>query len=446
MGPWHDGYTSDMDQPTSIWNDCLEYAAASDVGLRRVNNQDAYTIVLAGSQDDFQQWGHLFMVADGMGAHAAGELASKIATDVVPLSYRKRPGQATSEAIISATLDANQQIHNRGLASPDFRGMGTTATTLLLLPAGAMVVHVGDSRAYRLRGNRLEQLTFDHSLVWEMRAAGQMPDSDVPGFISKNIITRSLGPNPAVRVDLEGPHPVQVGDTYLLCSDGLSGQVSDDEIGAVLRCLPPNEAVSSLVDLANLRGGPDNITVIVLRVLGPQIAQATSSDDALAAAPASIPPIHPVVWVAVGVAGLAAAALAVLGHPLMAIGSLLGGTAVGITALWRQFAAANRRALADNDRFGRGPYVTCECSPSDNLLARLVEIIRQLREAARDESWSIDWDRCDDFVAQATRAKAAGNLLDAARAYLRAISFLMSQLREQRTTGPFGAEGPGSDG
>ena len=177
----------------------------SDIGLRRANNQDSYAVALAGNQADFEQRGHLFMVADGMGAHAAGELASKMATDVVSLVYRKLLDQSPPEAILSAVLDANHQIHTRGQASPDFRGMGTTATTLVLLPAGALVAHVGDSRAYRVRGNRIEQLTFDHSLVWEMQAAGQLPNGEVPGYISKNIITRSLGPNPTVQVDLEGP-------------------------------------------------------------------------------------------------------------------------------------------------------------------------------------------------------------------------------------------------
>ena len=117
-----------MDQPTAIWSHCLELAAMSDIGLRRANNQDAYAIALAGDQADFQQRGHLFMVADGMGAHAAGELASKIAADVVSLTYRKLLDQSPAEAIVSALLDANRQIYSRGQASPEFRGMGTTAS------------------------------------------------------------------------------------------------------------------------------------------------------------------------------------------------------------------------------------------------------------------------------------------------------------------------------
>ena len=104
------------------------------------------------------------------------------------------------------------------------------------------MAHVGDSRGYRLRGTQLEQFTFDHSLVWEMRAASRVAGATLPDFIPKNVITRSLGPNPAVQVDLEGPLPIAPGDTFLLCSDGLSGPVNDEEIGMILGCLPPAEA------------------------------------------------------------------------------------------------------------------------------------------------------------------------------------------------------------
>ncbi len=422
-----------MDAPTSTWNHCLEYAALSDVGLRRANNQDAYAVILAGNQADFQQRGHFFMVADGMGAHAAGELASKMATDVVPLIYRKRLDQSPPEAILSAVLDANHQIHSRGLASPDFRGMGTTATTLVLLPVGAMVAHVGDSRAYRLHGTRLEQLTFDHSLVWEIRAAGQTPDAELPGYISKNIITRSLGPNVAVPVDLEGPYPVQAGDTFLLCSDGLSGQVQDDEIGMVLSCLPPAEAVWALVDLANLRGGPDNITVVVTRVLGPQIAQNTTPDTSSGAAYVNVQPVHPVVWTVMGVAVLAAVGLLALGHPFSALLSFLCSVAAVVAAIIQHYGIADHRSQIEHQRFGRGPYVACECAPNADLLDRLTDIVGQLRDAAAKESWPLDWAAFDGCLARATSAAQAGNRVDAAREYLRAITALMTQLRRIRS-------------
>jgi serine/threonine protein phosphatase PrpC len=255
-----------MDQSADPWQKFVEHAELTDVGLRRSNNQDSLAFQLASGEKEWRRRGHLFLVADGMGAHAAGELASKIAADTVPLTYFKLADESPVTALQKAIEDANAKIHARGQANPDFKGMGTTASVLLLLPQGAMVGHVGDSRVYRLRGDRVEQLSFDHSLVWEMKAAGRINDHDMPGFIPKNIITRSLGPADVVQVDVEGPFPLAEGDTFMLCSDGLSGQVEDEELGVILHCLPPREAVQVLVDLANLRGGPDNITVIVARV------------------------------------------------------------------------------------------------------------------------------------------------------------------------------------
>ena len=421
-----------MDSSASIWSRCLERAVLSDVGLRRANNQDSYAAVLAGSQADFQQRGHFFMVADGMGAHAAGELASKMAADIVSLVYRKRLDQSPPEAILSAFLDANHQIHSRGQASLDFRGMGTTGTAFVLLPTGVMVAHVGDSRAYRVRGSTVEQLTFDHSLVWEIRAAGQTPGAEAPGYISKNIITRSLGPNAAVQIDLEGPYPVQAGDTFLLCSDGLSGQVKDEEIGMVLSCLPPAEAVRSLVDLANLRGGPDNITVVVARVLGPQIAQNAKPDQSIATT-MSVPPVHPAMWTVMGVSVLAAVGMLALGHPLAALMALMVTVGTVVAIMLPRWGAADRRFRIENRRFGRGPYVTCECAPNADLLTRLTDIIEQLRDAATKEKWSVDWVGFERFIAQAASATQSGNLVEAAREYLHAISFLMAQLRQQRS-------------
>jgi PPM family protein phosphatase len=421
-----------MDQSAAgIWSHCLELAALTDIGLRRANNQDSYTVALAGDQADFQQRGHLFLVADGMGAHAAGELASKMAADVVSLGYRKSPGQSPAEAIVSALLDANHQIYTRGQASPEFRGMGTTACTLLLLPAGALVAHVGDSRAYRLRGSRMEQLTFDHSLVWEVRASGQFPSGELPSYITRNIITRSLGPNETVQVDLEGPDPVQVGDTFLLCSDGLSGQLRDDEMGMVLGCLPLEEAVRALVDLACLRGGPDNITVIAVRVLGPQAAEGADADPAAAAIPREVRPVHPLVWTLLGMASLAAVGLLAIGQPLVALGSLTAAAAVGVVA-WIQRYGAKSHTLPENRRFGRGPYVACDSAASADLLGRLAEIAQQLRDAAVSENWAVDWGLFDGYLGKAAAAAQAGELADAARGHLRAITSMMAQLRKQR--------------
>jgi protein phosphatase len=149
-------------------------------------NQDALAILQA---EDVATWitrGHLFMVADGMGAHAAGELASKLAADNIPHSYRKLHDLAPPAALRQAIRDTNAVIFSKGQSSIGFQGMGTTCSCLVLLPQGALVAHIGDSRVYRVRDNVIEQLTFDHSLVWEMAAAGEMAREEVPAYIPKN--------------------------------------------------------------------------------------------------------------------------------------------------------------------------------------------------------------------------------------------------------------------
>src|SRR5262245_9703452 len=202
-----------------------------------------------------------------MGAHAVGELASKLAVDSIPHIYSKHAHEGPVPALRKAFVEANLNIHTRGQQNREFEGMGTTATALVLRHEGAWVGHVGDSRAYRIRDGQIEQLSFDHSLVWEL-ARRQRIDPDELQGIPSNVIVRSLGPEPLVQVDVEGPHPVRAGDLFVLCSDGLSGPLADSEIGAVATALPPAEACRLLIDLANLHGGPDNITVMVVRVNG----------------------------------------------------------------------------------------------------------------------------------------------------------------------------------
>jgi serine/threonine protein phosphatase PrpC len=418
-----------MDPHLAIWEHCLELAVLSDVGLRRPNNQDSLAVVLAGSQEKFDQRGHLFMVADGMGAHAAGELASKLATDIVPLTYNKLLDRPPPEALRAAVQAANDQIHSRGMASDDFRGMGTTVSALVILPQGAMAAHVGDSRIYRLRGDRLEQLTFDHSLVWELQAAGQIPAEEVPSYIPKNIITRSLGPNPETQVDLEGLFPLEPGDTFLLCSDGLSGQVPDEEIGQVLAALPPQEAARILVDLANLRGGPDNITVIVVRVTGPQVVQGATPEAPSGAAPAQRPASSWVLTVA-GLLALAAAGLAAADQTIAAIVSLIGAAVAAGVALRQRYGgtAESKRA----ERLGKGPHTSRPCPPQSGFVSRLAGLARELREATVGTDWTIDWPTFNAHESRAATAGEAARYADAVAEYCRAVSFMMAQLRSQQ--------------
>jgi PPM family protein phosphatase len=421
--------------PTALWKQCLDHAAISDLGLRRSNNQDCYTVFLASTQQLFDRRGHLFMVADGMGAHAAGELASKIATDVVPLTYHKLREKPPPEALVDALYDANAQIHSRGQASPDFKGMGTTATVLTLLPQGVLLAHVGDSRAYRLRGARLEQLTFDHSLVWELKAAGQEFEEQYANYVSKNIITRSLGPNPAVAVDLEGPHPIEPGDTFLMCSDGLSGQVSDAEIGAVLMTLPPAEAVQVLVNLANLRGGPDNITIVVAKVLAPLAAGAAPPEPGESARSAAARPVHPLLWTLMGAMGLAALGFLAMGQGIIAALAFLVALVAGIAALIQHFGGSQPAWTAAGHRFGRGPYVETDCTPNEDLLAKWSVIVQELRDAAEHEKWNVDWSGFHPLLTRAESARAQSDHPAAAREYLRTIHYMMEQLKKQRSGG-----------
>ena len=153
-------------------------------------------------------------------------------------------GSDAVEALRAAVTEANAEIHQRGQSNPEFHNMGTTASSLVISSHGAHVAHVGDSRVYRLRQGILEQLTFDHSLVWEMEASGHAENGSWGSAIPKNVITRSLGPNASVEVDVEGPFPVEKGDRFLICSDGLTGLVEDVEIGTLMDCLPEDLAVS----------------------------------------------------------------------------------------------------------------------------------------------------------------------------------------------------------
>lgn len=248
------------------WDDIIIDAAATDTGMRRSNNQDSFMAVRASHEESWRQRGHVFLVADGMGAHAVGELASKMACDLIPHTYMKARAGTPSEAIVKSFREVSAQIHGRASANRDFQGMGTTCSALLLLPAGALVAHVGDSRVYRIRHNRIDQLSFDHSLAWELVRRNHLTSEQANLSVPKNVITRSLGPELEIEVDIEGPLAVDLGDVYLLCSDGLSGPVEDDEMGVFAANFHPRDACRYLINLANLRGGLDNITVVIVRI------------------------------------------------------------------------------------------------------------------------------------------------------------------------------------
>ncbi|HIQ20087.1 MAG TPA: serine/threonine-protein phosphatase [Planctomycetes bacterium] len=434
-----------MDRSRSRWDCFLEHAALTDVGLRRSNNQDSFAVAVAPNRWKWLERGHLFVVADGMGAHAAGELASKIATDVVPLSYFKHRNGSPPDALLAAVRDANQRIYKRGQASPDFKGMGTTVCVMAVTPQGVFLAHVGDSRAYRLRGHRLEQLTFDHSLIWEMKAAGHIAADDSGSFIPRNIITRSLGPHADVQVDLEGPFSVQAGDTLVLCSDGLSGPLEDDEIGKIAGSMPPDQAARALVDLANLRGGPDNITVIVIRVLEePDVPESPPHEvgrpDEVGHPKEAAKPLPSIVLGAIGLFALGSLILAAFAQWLLAVISLLAAVGVGGAVIIARSGGKWVPRMYQGQALGRGPYKTIDCQPDEAFAKKLADTVQQLEDAAVRGGWTVDWSRFARHRDQATAAQKAGAFAAAVSEYCRAMSFMVGQLKAQRTHKADGAQ------
>lgn len=392
-------------------------------------------MLLADDEPTWTRYGHLFLVADGMGAHAAGELASKLACDGILHHYRKERELSAPESLQQAFRETNAEVHRRGNANAEFHNMGTTASMLALLPQGAFVSHVGDSRIYRVRGDHVCQITFDHSLVWELRHSGQMDKhAELAQAVPKNVITRSIGPNAAVQVDLEGPLPIEVGDTFMLCSDGLTGKVEDDELGPLLKVLPPGEAAQALIDLANLRGGPDNITVIVVRVTGEQLTtRAAGAEPITVGGKVESPGIHPGVLVAAGVCFLISLVMLVQEQYVPSLVALAGTVIASLVALFqRQRVRKTGISLTDGRRLGKGPYTTTDCTPNAASVERLSGIIGELRKAARSASWEVEWSQFDARCDQAESANADKKYDVALQEYARAISFMMQELRRQQ--------------
>jgi protein phosphatase len=425
-----------MNESSSPWSDQYLAAAVTDVGMRRTNNQDSYALLPATDESTWQSRGHIFVVADGMGAHAAGELASKLAVEGVVHHYCKQRQLSPPEAILRALRDTNAEIHQRGQANTEFHNMGTTCSVLLLLPQGAVVAHVGDSRVYRVRGRRVEQLTFDHSLQWEMRAAGSLSGGEGKFNVPKNVITRSLGPQPVVQIDLEGPLDVQQGDTFMLCSDGLTGKVEDVELGEVLTALSPQEAAQLLVDLANLRGGPDNITVLVVRAISPQVHTRSWRGDPLVVGQDLRPPrrIHPAYWIVILIGVLLAAGLTTL--QLYPHASVAGAVAVvaGLVAWFSTLERGDGVPLTSGRRLGRAPYMRIDCGDSARQIERLCESVRTLLQQNAD----LDWDErsraqacADDSLAKSR----AGELTQAMQ--MLAIAARLMAARAAESESPF---------
>jgi serine/threonine protein phosphatase PrpC len=251
----------------------LAWAVSTDPGLRRTSNEDSYS-----ARPDVG----LFVVADGMGGHVAGEVASRVAVEAIEAFIEETAGADKNRTWPfpfdpSLSLEANRlkaafRLANRRIASAiadsqDLRGMATTASAVLMGKESASVGHVGDSRVYVLRQGTLAQITHDHSWVEEQVRAGTLTPSAARQHPWRNVVTRALSGGEDPEVDVTEVTP-EVGERYLLCSDGLFGVVADDRIAEILgQSGVPLEAIcQGLVDAANKAGGPDNITALVLEI------------------------------------------------------------------------------------------------------------------------------------------------------------------------------------
>jgi protein phosphatase len=250
----------------------LNFHGQTDVGRKREKNEDSFLV---------DEPIGLFMVADGMGGHLGGEYASKMAVRTVDETLRQL--QEDPEATISSefSLDradpgeqlkyalrvASQKIFEEANRSPHLRGMGTTAVALLVREGKGFIANVGDSRAYLIKGGVIRQLTTDHSLVAEQLRAGFITEEELKHHKFKNIITRSVGFQTDVEIDLL-IRDLEEGDRFLLCSDGLTNLVDDAELFRIIDKNSPKAACQKLIDLANKKGGDDNVTVIIVAVTG----------------------------------------------------------------------------------------------------------------------------------------------------------------------------------
>ena len=267
----------------------------TDVGRTREHNEDAFVVADLTSGNATLQpevrthisgdKGSLFMVADGMGGAAAGEIASAMAVEVVIGELRRIWMEAESSApeefaraLRRATASANVSINAYAVSHPEYRGMGTTATIAGLLGDTLYLAQVGDSRAYLIRDGVAKQITKDQSLMQKLIEAGELTEEEALQSDRRNIILQALGPDVNVKVDLTH-QAIRRGDTLVLCSDGLSGQVSREEIAQVVNEEPDlMQVCKRLIDLANEHGGPDNITVIAARFEG-ALGDASNGDE-----------------------------------------------------------------------------------------------------------------------------------------------------------------------
>jgi PPM family protein phosphatase len=245
----------------------LEFASLSDRGRIRLNNEDTCGHLVPEDAAGLAEQGAVFVVADGMGGHRGGEIASRIAVRTILAFYSANTDDDRAQALARAFREANKTIIQESVADSALFGMGTTCTALALHDGLAYYAHVGDSRAYLFRHGILTQITHDHSIVGEMVRSGIITDEDARHHPKRNVITKSLGAQEDTVPDVAAtPIRLEAGDIFMICSDGLTTYLSDEDISGAMAPRDPDGACKEMVKLANERGGRDNITVQVIVV------------------------------------------------------------------------------------------------------------------------------------------------------------------------------------
>jgi protein phosphatase len=416
--------------------DDIEFASLTDVGVRRSHNQDSHEILPAQDAEQFASRGYMFLVADGMGAHAVGELASKIAADSIPHIYSKHVGEGLANALEKAFTETNQAINYKGQQNPEFAGMGTTGSALVLRADGAWIGHVGDSRVYRVRDGKLEQLSFDHSLVWELARRQKVSPEELAG-VPSNVIVRSLGPEPQVQIDVEGPHPIEPGDVYLVCSDGLSGPVPEKTIGAALSVLSPPEACRFLIHLANLQGGPDNITAIVARVKSGSRARKAAVDAPASPSLLARTKNWPWSFLCLGL-GILLAVLAFYQTLHEMPGALMafvaGGVAliVGLALLLMQIFRESSAPGGAGRRKKTQVYRQQSCVVDDDLMNHITAALKVLEQRVREQNTPYDERTFRQRKERIAKLQGKGDRAEWLREHCLAMLVLMDALHEHR--------------
>lgn len=245
----------------------IEVAGLSDVGCQRENNEDSYAYWEPASDAEYEHKGRLAIVADGMGGHEGGQEASRIAVEAVQKVYAETPDSNPQALLAAAFREAHERIRSYAAKHPELRGMGTTATAIVVLSHHLYYSHIGDSRLYLVRAGQVSRLTRDHSYVGRLVEDGVISSEEAEMHPQRHILTAALGTGQEFTPDVPA-HAIalEAGDVLVLCTDGLWGQVSEHEVGQAVLENSPGEACRLLVKMAKDRGGPDNITVQVLRV------------------------------------------------------------------------------------------------------------------------------------------------------------------------------------